>query len=112
MTAPGLPPPATLYGEPTNQPLHRIFRDGRDANTLPREEIRAPCEYKQAEENKEADDGNTPQQIAADEMKNIASLVTGEQAAIDKAFAEGLHIAGERYVLAKAEEGSVYARKV
>lgn len=45
-------------------------------------------------------------------MKNIASLVTGEKAAIDKAFAEGLHIAGERYVLAKAEEGSVYARKV
>lgn len=45
-------------------------------------------------------------------MKNIASLVTGEQAAIDKAFAEGLHIAGERYVLAKAEDGSVYARKV
>lgn len=45
-------------------------------------------------------------------MKNLASIVTGDQAAIDKAFAEGLHIAGERYVLAKAEDGSVYARKV
>ncbi|KAJ4390745.1 profilin, required for normal timing of actin polymerization in response to thermal stress [Gnomoniopsis smithogilvyi] len=49
--------------------------------------------------------------ISAEEMKNLASIVTGEQAAIDKAFAEGLHIAGERYVLAKAEDGSVYARK-
>lgn len=45
-------------------------------------------------------------------MKNIASIVTNNQAAIDKAFAEGLHIAGERYVLAKAEDGSIYARKV
>ncbi|KAJ4423711.1 profilin, required for normal timing of actin polymerization in response to thermal stress [Gnomoniopsis sp. IMI 355080] len=49
--------------------------------------------------------------ISAEEMKNLASIVTGEQAAIDKAFAEGLHIAGERYVLAKAEDGSAYARK-
>lgn len=51
-------------------------------------------------------------QISAEEMKNLASIVTGEQAAIDKAFAEGVHIAGERYVLAKAEDGSAYARKV
>lgn len=57
-------------------------------------------------------DNDTMRQISAEEMKNLASIVTGDQAAIDKAFAEGLHIAGERYVLAKAEDGSVYARKV
>lgn len=45
-------------------------------------------------------------------MKNIASIVTGDQAAIDKAYAEGLHIAGERFVLTKTDEGSLYARKV
>lgn len=45
-------------------------------------------------------------------MKNIASIVSGNQAAIDKAFAEGLHVAGERFVLTKNDEGSVYARKV
>lgn len=45
-------------------------------------------------------------------MKNIASIVTGNQAAIDKAYAEGIHVAGERFVLTKTDEGSVYARKV
>lgn len=55
---------------------------------------------------------HTRTQIAADEMKNIASIVTGDKAAIDKAFGEGLYIATERYVLAKVEDGSVYARKV
>lgn len=45
-------------------------------------------------------------------MKNIASIVTGDQAAIDKAYGEGIHVAGERFVLTKAEEGSAYARKV
>lgn len=51
-------------------------------------------------------------QISAEEMKNIASIVTGDKAAVDKAFAEGLHIAGERFVLTKNDEGSLYARKV
>lgn len=45
-------------------------------------------------------------------MKNIASIVSGDKAAIDKAFAEGLHVAGERFVLTKTDDGSVYARKV
>ncbi|KAF3767885.1 Profilin/allergen [Cryphonectria parasitica EP155] len=49
--------------------------------------------------------------ISAAEMKNIASIVSGDQAAVDKAFAEGLHVAGERFVLTKNDEGSVYARK-
>lgn len=45
-------------------------------------------------------------------MKNIASIVSGDQGAVDKAFAEGLHVAGERFVLTKNDDGSVYARKV
>lgn len=45
-------------------------------------------------------------------MKNIAGIVTGDKAAVDKAFAEGIHIAGERFVLTKNDEGSLYARKV
>lgn len=45
-------------------------------------------------------------------MKNIASIVTGNQASIDKAYAEGLYVAGERFVLTKTDEGSFYARKV
>ncbi|PSS00626.1 profilin [Coniella lustricola] len=49
--------------------------------------------------------------ISAEEMKNISGIVSGNQAAVDKAFAEGLYVAGERYVLTKNDEGSVYARK-
>ncbi|KAL7971153.1 profilin [Trichoderma sp. SZMC 28014] len=44
------------------------------------------------------------------EMKAIASIVSKDQAAIDKAYAEGLYIAGVRYVLTKVDEGDVYAR--
>lgn len=51
-------------------------------------------------------------QISAEEMKNIANIVSGNQGAIDKAYAEGIHVAGERFVLTKTDEGSVYARKV
>lgn len=45
-------------------------------------------------------------------MKAIASIVSKDQAAIDKAYAEGLYIAGVRYVLTKVDEGDVYARAV
>lgn len=45
-------------------------------------------------------------------MKNIAEIASGKQAAIDKAYGEGIHIAGERFVVAKIDDGSVYARKV
>lgn len=45
-------------------------------------------------------------------MKNIAEIVTGAAGAADKAFADGLHVAGERFVMARAEEGTIYARKV
>lgn len=52
------------------------------------------------------------QQISAEEMKSVADIASGNQAAIDKAYGEGIHIAGERFVVAKVDDGSVYARKV
>jgi hypothetical protein len=46
-------------------------------------------------------------------MKTLAAILTGDSAAKDKAFAEGLYIAGNRYVLAKADdEEGLYARSV
>ena len=45
-------------------------------------------------------------------MKAISAIVGGDKAAKDKAFAEGLYIAGERYVMARAEDRSIYARSV
>lgn len=44
-------------------------------------------------------------------MKVVASIVSGDAAAKDKAFADGLYISGERYVMARAEDRSIYARK-
>ncbi|KAF7545075.1 hypothetical protein G7Z17_g9464 [Cylindrodendrum hubeiense] len=44
------------------------------------------------------------------ELKAIAAIVTGDKAAKDKAFADGLYIAGTRYVVARAEDRSIYAR--
>ncbi|KAM0342821.1 hypothetical protein ACHAPU_009185 [Fusarium lateritium] len=49
-------------------------------------------------------------QLKPEEMKAIASIVSGDSAAKDKAFADGLYIAGERYVMARAEDRSIYAR--
>lgn len=45
-------------------------------------------------------------------MKAIASIVSKDEAAIASAYAEGLHIGGVRYVLARVDEGDVYARAV
>lgn len=42
-------------------------------------------------------------------MKEVLAGLYGKP---DKLYAEGLHIAGERYVLTKVEERSLYARKV
>ncbi|KAJ2978670.1 hypothetical protein NQ176_g3684 [Zarea fungicola] len=44
------------------------------------------------------------------EMKAIAAIVTGDSSAKDKAFAEGLFVGGVRYVMARAEDRSIYAR--
>lgn len=42
----------------------------------------------------------------------MQEVVAGLSGKLDKLYAEGLHVAGERYVLTKAEERSLYARKV
>jgi profilin len=52
-------------------------------------------------------------QISADEMKALSAILSGDSAAKDKAFAEGLYVAGTRYVITKAdEEEGVYGRSV
>ncbi|OAQ63145.1 profilin [Pochonia chlamydosporia 170] len=50
-------------------------------------------------------------QLKPEEMKAIASIVGGDAAAKDKAFADGLYIAGNRYVVARAEDRTIYARQ-
>ncbi|KAL6807893.1 profilin [Trichoderma sp. SZMC 28013] len=47
--------------------------------------------------------------IQAAELKAIADIVAGNQAAIDKAYAEGLYVGGQRFVLTKTQD-DVYAR--
>ncbi|KAL6884174.1 profilin [Trichoderma longibrachiatum] len=44
------------------------------------------------------------------EMKVIADIVSGNEAASDKARAEGLYIAGTRYVVTRVDDGNIYAR--
>jgi len=46
--------------------------------------------------------------VSPTEMQEIVSGLSGKA---DKLYAEGLHVAGERYVLTKAEDRSLYARK-
>ena len=41
-------------------------------------------------------------------MKEIINGLSGK---VDALYAEGLHVGGERYVLTKAEDRSLYARK-
>jgi hypothetical protein len=42
----------------------------------------------------------------------MQEVVAGLSGKTDKLYAAGLHVAGERYVLTKAEDRSLYARKV
>jgi len=44
------------------------------------------------------------------EMEVIAKILAGDVGKKDQAFAAGLYIGGERYVLTKAEDRSLYAR--
>ncbi|KAK2613522.1 hypothetical protein N8I77_000431 [Diaporthe amygdali] len=50
-------------------------------------------------------------QISAEEMKNLADIARGETAAVDKAHAEGIHVAGERFVVTRIDDGNIYARQ-
>jgi profilin len=54
---------------------------------------------------------NNNLQIAPAELKAIADIVAKDQAAIDKAYAEGLYIGGVRYVLTRVDD-DIYARAV
>lgn len=45
-------------------------------------------------------------------MKNLADIAKGDSAAVDKAHAEGIHVAGERFVVTRIDDGNVYARQV
>ena len=42
----------------------------------------------------------------------IQEVVTGLSGKPDKLYSDGLHVGGERFVLTKAEDRSLYARKV
>jgi len=46
--------------------------------------------------------------VSATEMKEVVAALGG---VVDKLYAEGLHVAGERFVVTKAEDRSIYARK-
>jgi len=48
--------------------------------------------------------------VSSPEMKIVVAALAGGQAA-EKLWSEGLHIAGERYVITKAEGRSIYGRK-
>jgi len=48
--------------------------------------------------------------ISPEEMKEVVATLAGGEA-VDKIFSTGLHIAGERYVVFKAEGRSIYGRK-
>lgn len=45
-------------------------------------------------------------------MKNLVAILTGNNEAVEKAHAEGLYVAGERYVVARIEDRSIYGRHV
>ncbi|KAL7628907.1 profilin, required for normal timing of actin polymerization in response to thermal stress [Parahypoxylon ruwenzoriense] len=49
--------------------------------------------------------------VNPEEMKNLVAVLSVNSGAVDKAHADGIHIAGERYVVTRIEERSVYGRQ-
>ncbi|KAI2465488.1 profilin [Annulohypoxylon bovei var. microspora] len=49
--------------------------------------------------------------VKPEEMKNLVSILAGNSGAVDKAHADGIYVAGERYVVTRIEDRSVYARQ-
>ncbi|KAH6958631.1 profilin [Fusarium avenaceum] len=49
-------------------------------------------------------------ELKPEELKAISAIVGGDEGAKNKAFGEGLYVAGERFVLARADGRSLYAR--
>ncbi|KAI1409098.1 profilin [Hypoxylon sp. FL1857] len=49
--------------------------------------------------------------VKPEEMKNLVAILTNSAGAVDKAHADGIHVAGERYVATRIEDRSVYGRQ-
>ncbi|PFH61045.1 hypothetical protein XA68_18362 [Ophiocordyceps unilateralis] len=49
-------------------------------------------------------------ELKPNEMKIIASIAAGDEEAKTKAYSDGLYLAGNRYVMARADDGKIYAR--
>ncbi|OTA91676.1 hypothetical protein M434DRAFT_12996 [Hypoxylon sp. CO27-5] len=54
-----------------------------------------------------ASDGFT---VKPEEMKNLVAILNDTDGAVAKAQADGIHVAGERYVVARIEDRSIYGR--
>ncbi|OTA69434.1 Profilin/allergen [Hypoxylon sp. EC38] len=54
-----------------------------------------------------ASDGFT---VKPEEMKNLVAILNDTDGAVAKAHADGIHVAGERYVVARIEDRSIYGR--
>ncbi|KAN0106208.1 putative profilin [Hyaloscypha variabilis] len=52
--------------------------------------------------------GSAGFELSAPEIQEVISGLSGKP---DKLYSEGLHVAGERFVLTKCEDRSLYARK-
>jgi profilin len=51
-------------------------------------------------------------QVEDSEIKTAIAILNATGDAVDKAHAEGVHVAGERYVVTKIEDRSIYGRQV
>jgi len=50
--------------------------------------------------------------VKPDEMKTLVSILNDATGAVDKAHSEGIHVNGERFVITRIEDRSIYARQV
>ncbi|KAI0175925.1 profilin [Hypoxylon sp. FL1284] len=49
--------------------------------------------------------------LKPDEMKNLVNILTAGGSAVDKAHADGFHVVGERFVVLKVDDRSLYGRQ-
>ncbi|KAI1779757.1 Profilin/allergen [Hypoxylon cercidicola] len=49
--------------------------------------------------------------VKPEEMQNLVAILNKTGGAVDKAHADGIHVAGERYVVFRIEDRSVYGRQ-
>merc|ERR1712093_215486 len=89
------------------QRLNTVFIDRSQSTSLPQQHpLLTQTTYSIAGDSKWAASPNFD--VSATEMKEIINGLSGK---VDALYAEGLHVGGERYVLTKAEDRSLYARK-